>query len=173
MTLRFRPLHDSFGAEVIGVDFSRDVDTGTLSEIEAAWYRHSILLFRGIDMTPAQHVAFTRKLGPLHLMEPLEFNLPGYPEVLVVSNMEKDNKPIGMKRAGWGWHSDGEDKALPNAGSFIHALKLPPAEGDTLYADTYAANSDRKLSSGRGRTPSSAGAPFGSRITLSVFSSRT
>jgi len=78
-----------------------------------------------------------------------------------------------MKRAGWGWHSDGEDKVLPNAGSFIHALKLPPAEGDTLYADTYAANSDRKLSSGRGRTPSSAGAPFGSRITLSVFSSRT
>ena len=27
-----------------------------------------------------------------------------------------------MKRAGWGWHSDGEDKVLPNAGSFIHAL---------------------------------------------------
>ena len=60
MTLRFRPLHDTFGAEVIGVDFSRDVDTGTLGEIEAAWCRHSILLFRGVDMTPAQHVAFTR-----------------------------------------------------------------------------------------------------------------
>ena len=44
-----------------------------------------------------------------------------------------------MKRAGWGWHSDGEDKVLPNAGSFIHALELPPADGDTLYADTYAA----------------------------------
>jgi taurine dioxygenase/putative 2-oxoglutarate oxygenase len=72
-------------------------------------------------------------------MEPLEFNLPGYPEVLVVSNVEKDNKPIGMKRAGWGWHSDGEDKRLPNAGSFIHALELPPADGDTMYADTYAA----------------------------------
>jgi len=44
-----------------------------------------------------------------------------------------------MKRAGWGWHSDGEDKVLPNAGSFIHALKLPPADGDTMYADTFAA----------------------------------
>ena len=59
--------------------------------------------------------------------------------MLVVSNVEKDNKPIGMKRAGWGWHSDGEDKVLPNAGSFIHALELPPADGDTMYADTYAA----------------------------------
>src|SRR5256885_11668263 len=139
MTLRFRPLHGTFGAEVMGVDFSRDLDASTLAEIEAAWCRHSILLFRNVTMTPAQHVAFTRKLGPLHIMEPLEFNLPGFPEVLVVSNMERDNKPVGMKRAGWGWHSDGEDKVLPNAGSFIHALKLPPADGDTMYADTYAA----------------------------------
>ena len=59
--------------------------------------------------------------------------------MLVVSNVEKDNKPIGIKRAGWGWHSDGEDKGLPNAGSFIHALKLPPVDSDTMYADTYAA----------------------------------
>jgi alpha-ketoglutarate-dependent taurine dioxygenase len=139
MALRFRPLHATFGAEVIGVDLSRVVDAATLAEIETAWQRYSILLFRDVDMTPAQHVAFTRRLGPLHIMEPLEFNLPGYPEVLVVSNIEKDEKPIGMKRAGWGWHSDGEDKVLPNAGSFLHALKLPPAEGDTLYADTYAA----------------------------------
>ena len=90
-------------------------------------------------MTPAQHVAFTRRLGPLHVMEPLEFNLPGYPEVFVVSNVEEDDKPVGMKRAGWGWHSDGEDKVLPNAGSFLYALELPPEGGDTLYADTYAA----------------------------------
>jgi len=59
--------------------------------------------------------------------------------MLVVSNAEKDNKPVGMKRAGWGWHSDGEDKQLPNAGSFIHAMQLPPVDSDTMYADTYAA----------------------------------
>lgn len=139
MALRLRLLHETFGAEVAGVDLSREVDAGTFADIEAAWRRYSILLFRGVTWTAAQHVAFTRRLGPLHIMEPPEFNLPAFPEVLVVSNVEKDKKPIGMKRAGWGWHSDGEDKALPNAGSFIHALKLPPSDGDTLYADTYAA----------------------------------
>ena len=123
MALRFRPLHETFGAEVIGADLSRELDGPMLAEIEAAWQRHSILLFRDVEMTPAQHVAFTRRLGPLHIMEPLEFNLPGYPEVMVVSNIEKDDKPIGMKRAGWGWHSDGEDKILPNAGSFLYALE--------------------------------------------------
>jgi alpha-ketoglutarate-dependent taurine dioxygenase len=139
VTLKIRPLHESFGAEILGVDIASELDDATMAEIEAAWYRHSILLFRGVEMTPAQHVAFTRRLGPLHVMEPPQFNLPGYPEVLVVSNVVKDEAPIGIKRAGWGWHSDGEDKALPNAGSFLHALKVPPADGDTLYADTYAA----------------------------------
>ena len=139
MPLKIRPLTDRFGAEIIGVDISRDLDAATMAEIEAAWFRHSILLFRNVEMTPAQHVAFTRRLGPLHIMEPLEFNLPGFPEVLVVSNVVKDNKPLGIKRAGWGWHSDGEDKAIPNAGSFLYAMKLPPADGDTLYADVYAA----------------------------------
>ena len=139
MALGFRPLHATFGAEVIGADLSGDVDAATLAEIEAAWKRYSILLFRDVEMSPVQHIAFTRRLGPLHIMEPIEFNLPGHPEVLVVSNIEKDDKPIGIKRAGWGWHSDGEDKVRPNAGSFLHAIKLPPADGDTLYADTYAA----------------------------------
>jgi alpha-ketoglutarate-dependent taurine dioxygenase len=139
MPFKIRPLTDRFGAEIIGVDISRDLDAATMAEIEAAWFRHSILLFRNVEMTPAQHVAFTRRLGPLHIMEPLEFNLPGFPEVLVVSNVVKDDKPLGIKRAGWGWHSDGEDKAIPNAGSFLYAMKLPPADGDTLYADTYAA----------------------------------
>jgi taurine dioxygenase/putative 2-oxoglutarate oxygenase len=137
--LRLRPLHDTFGAEVSGVDLARALDVDTLAAIEDAWRRHSILLFRNVAMTPGQQIAFTRALGPLHIMEPPEFNLPNHPEVLVVSNVEKDNKPVGIKRAGWGWHSDGEDKALPNAGSFLYAIELPPDGGDTLYADTYAA----------------------------------
>jgi len=139
MALQFRPLHATFGAEVIGANLADDLDDPTIAQIEAAWQRYSILLFRNVEMTPAQHVAFTRRLGTLHIMEPLEFNLPGFPEVMVASNIEKDAKPIGMKRAGWGWHSDGEDKVLPNAGSFLYALELPPTDGDTLYADTYAA----------------------------------
>ena len=82
MALQLRPLHDTFGAEVSGVVFSRPVDEATLAFIEEAWVRYSILLFRGVDMTPEQHVAFTRRLGPLHIMEPPQFNLPGLPEVL-------------------------------------------------------------------------------------------
>ncbi len=91
-------------------------------------------------MTPEQQVAFTRRFGPLHIMVPRDCNLPEHPEVWVVGNAEQDGKAIGLRGAGMGFHSDGEDKPVPNAGSFLYALQVPPEGGDTLFADMYAAH---------------------------------
>lgn len=135
--MEFRPLHGTFGGEVVGVPPDLQVDETTFRTIEQAWFRYSILLFRGLKMTPEQHIAFTRRLGPLHIMEPLSMNLPGFPEVFVVSNATKGGKPIGLKRAGEGYHTDGEDKRIPNAGSFLYAIELPPEDGDTIFVDMY------------------------------------
>ena len=54
MPVEFRPLHGSFGAEVIGVDPGLEMDDPTFASIEAAWYRHSILLFRGLTPSEAK-----------------------------------------------------------------------------------------------------------------------
>jgi alpha-ketoglutarate-dependent taurine dioxygenase len=157
MALSFRPLKGSFGAEVIGVDPTLAVDEPTFRSIEEAWYRHSILLFRHLSMTPDQHVAFTRRLGPLHIMQPAKYNLPGYPEVFCVSNAEENGRQLGMRRVGLGFHTDGEDKILPNAGSFLYALQVPDEGGDTMWADMYAAwerlpeTTKRKVSGRRAR----------------------
>jgi len=137
MPVEFRPIMGSFGAEVVGVPPTLEMDDVTFRAVEAAWYRHSILLFRGLRMSPEQQIDFTRRLGPLHYMLPPNIVLDGHPEIFVVSNETKDGKPFGLKRAGEGFHSDGEDKQIPNAGSFLYALKVPPERGDTLFVDMY------------------------------------
>jgi alpha-ketoglutarate-dependent taurine dioxygenase len=139
VAITIRPLHETFVAEVTGVAPTLEVDAAAMDQITQAWREHSILVFRGLRMSPEQHIAFTQRLGPLHIMEPLHFNLPSHPEVFVVSNVEEGGKPLGIKRAGWGWHTDGEDKVVPNAGSFLYALELPAEGGDTMFADMYAA----------------------------------
>jgi taurine dioxygenase len=157
MPVEFRPLQGTFGAEVVGVPPTLEMDDETFRQVEAAWYRHSILLFRRLKMSPEQHIAFTKRLGPLHFMEPPNITLPDHPEIFVVSNATKDGKPFGLKRAGEGFHSDGEDKAIPNAGSFLYAIQVPPERGDTLFVDMYAAhdalpdNVRRQLVGKRGR----------------------
>jgi taurine dioxygenase len=140
MPVEFRPLQGTFGAEVIGVAPTLEMDDATFRQVEAAWYRHSILLFRGLKMSPEQHIAFTKRLGLLHFMEPPNITLAEHPEIFVVSNATKDGKPFGLKRAGEGFHSDGEDKKIPNAGSFLYAIQVPPERGDTLFVDMYAAH---------------------------------
>jgi putative 2-oxoglutarate oxygenase len=139
MALDFRPLHGDFAAEVSRAPPDLAVDDAGLRAIEAAWFRHGVLVFRELEMTPAQHIAFTRRLGAPHIMVPEEFNLPEHPEVLVVGNAERDGKPLGLRGAGMGFHTDGEDKAVPNAGSFLYARMVPPDGGDTLFADMVAA----------------------------------
>jgi len=139
MPLEFRPLHGDFAAEVTGAAADLRVDEAELRAIEAAWFRHGVLVFRNLDMKPAEHVAFTRRLGPLHIMVPSEFNLPEHPEVWVVGNAEENGKPLGLRGAGMGFHTDGEDKIVPNAGSFLYARIVPPKGGDTLFADMAAA----------------------------------
>jgi len=140
MALEIRPLQQGeFAAEVIGAPPDLGVDDATLAAIEAAWFRHSVLVFRDLDMTPAEHVAFSRRLGPLHIMVPGEFNLPGQPEVWAVGNAEENGKPLGLRGAGMGFHTDGEDKQVPNAGSFLYGRIVPPEGGDTLFADMVGA----------------------------------
>lgn len=147
--MRIIPSATGFGAEVIDCPAGLKVTDDELNQLVHAWTDYSILCFRGVEMTPAEHVAFSRRLGELHIMTPLKFNLEGYPEVFVVSNASKadPSKPVegnaegdaGLRRAGEGFHTDGEDKAIPNTGSFLYARQVPPERGDTLFVDMYAA----------------------------------
>ncbi|HUD60346.1 MAG TPA: TauD/TfdA family dioxygenase [Acetobacteraceae bacterium] len=133
------PIKRRFGAEIVGLDLSDDLADAEFRRIEQAWFDASLLVFRDLVMTPDQHIGFTRRFGPLHIMTPLHYNLPDHPEVMVLTNLEEGGKPLGIRRAGMGWHSDGEDKRLPNAGSFLYAHRIPAEGGDTLFADMYAA----------------------------------
>lgn len=143
MSLELRPLSDALGAEVLGIDMSSQLADTVIADIRAAWLKYNILLFREVDWTPAQHVTFTRRFGDLHIMPSLAneepTNHPDHPEIMVVSNVKRNGLPIGLRRAGWGWHSDGEDKQLPNMGSMLHALQVPTGCGDTAFANTYKA----------------------------------
>ena len=132
MAFEIRPIKGDFVGEVLGV-VSRS--TTRRSGLEAAWYRHSILVFRNLAMSPEQHIEFTGRLGKPHIMEPLEYKLEGHPEIFVVSNAMTQGRSLGLRGAGMGFHTDGEDKAIPNAGSFLYALKSPPEGGDTLFSD--------------------------------------
>ncbi|WDS34945.1 TauD/TfdA family dioxygenase [Pseudoxanthomonas sp.] len=133
------PFDAPLGAEVFGLDLSRPVDTATFARIKQAHLDHHVLVFRDARITPAQQVDFSRRFGPLQIHVLRNFQLAGHPEVLIVSNIKEDGKPIGLGDAGAYWHSDLSYKEKPSLGSLLHAQELPGEGGDTLFANQHLA----------------------------------
>lgn len=141
--LDIRPLSPAFGAEIRGVDLSRDLDDATLREIERAYAAHSVLLLRDQHMSDAQHVAFSRRLGELEVHTLREFLHPEFPELYRLSNIVENGKPIGIADAGNYWHTDLSYTSRPSRGSIMFAHKVPHRDGkplgDTSFCSTVAA----------------------------------
>lgn len=137
--LEIRPFDGPLGAEVVGLDLHRPLDRHALQAIHAAHLEHHVLVFRDQRITPQQQVDFSRLFGPLQIHVLRNFQLAGTPEVLVVSNVVADGKPIGLGDAGHFWHSDLSYKDKPSLGSMLHAQELPAEGGDTLFANMHLA----------------------------------
>ena len=133
------PLAAPLGAEVVGLDLSSPLSERDVARLHRAHLLHHVLVFRDQHITPDEQVAFSRRFGPLQQHVLHQFALPGHPDVLVVSNIVENGKPIGLGDAGVFWHSDLSYKERPSLGSFLHAQELPAEGGDTLFANQHAA----------------------------------
>jgi taurine dioxygenase len=142
--IKVRPTGAALGAEIQGVDLSHDLDDATFKQIVDLWHEHEVIFFRDQKLTPAQHVAFSRRFGELELHVRKDCCRPGYHELFVVSNIIVDGKPIGSQDAGLFWHSDLCYLSVPSRGSLFYALEVPHDAngkplGDTKFASSTAA----------------------------------
>lgn len=61
--MAFEPLHQDFGARVVGVDLSAPLDEGAVAALHDAVDRYSVLHFPDQEMTDDAQLALTRQLG--------------------------------------------------------------------------------------------------------------
>jgi taurine dioxygenase len=137
--IEIRAFDGPVGAEVFGLDLGKPLNQADFARIHRAHLDHHVLVFRDQRITPAQQIAFSRRFGPLQIHVLHQFQLPGYPEILQVSNIVENGKPIGLGDAGHFWHSDLSYKEKPSLGSLLHAQELPAEGGDTLFANMHLA----------------------------------
>jgi taurine dioxygenase len=134
-----RPFPAPVGAEILGLDISEPINEEDFARIHRAHLDHHVLVFRNQQITPAEHIDFSRRFGPLEIHVLHQFHLKNHPEILIVSNIKENGEPIGLGDAGAYWHSDLSYKPQPSLGSLLHAQELPSEGGDTLFADQHLA----------------------------------
>ncbi|MFF7074400.1 TauD/TfdA dioxygenase family protein [Streptomyces pseudovenezuelae] len=133
-TLGVEPLTPLIGAEVSGLDLSKDLTPEQDEEIRHAFLTHHVLIFRDQNLTPDEHKRFAQLFGALH---PVALPTPDSdPYVLEISANQKSRWV-----AGDGWHVDGTADAEPSLGSMLHVTSVPEAGsgGDTLFANMHLA----------------------------------
>jgi alpha-ketoglutarate-dependent taurine dioxygenase len=139
---RFTPLSSGFGVQAEDVDLRQPLADTAWREIEDAFYAHQVLVIRAQDITPAQFVAFARRLGPPqpHVID--QFHHPEDPNILILSNVKKDGKPTGLQDAGSYFHTDYSYLAVPARATTLYSRVVPKVGGDTLFANQQAAYDD-------------------------------
>jgi taurine dioxygenase len=120
------------GARIEDVDLARPISDDDFRRILRALGAHGVLCFPGQRIDTKHLAAFGRMFGELEINVANQFHEPGFPEVMVLSNMTAHGKPIGLADAGQGWHTDmsySRDIALANV---LHAQAVPMRHGKPL-----------------------------------------
>ena len=135
-------LGKTFFAEVVDADLAR-LSGAEFEQIKKAHLEHGVVVFRDQELTPAQHIAFSARFGPLQVHPMMQFNLEGAPEILMVSSdRHPDGRPKGIADAGRYWHTDMSYMPEPALGSLLYARAIPDEGGDTMFCDMTAACRD-------------------------------
>src|SRR5437016_2938966 len=143
MAISIRHLDAPLGADISGIDLAQPLAQADVRAIEAAWRERLVLVMRAQRLTDPQLLAFSRNFGQLDPPGPNpygeRFNKE-FPEINVISNVVENGRPIGNLGAGEAvWHADMTYVDVPPKAAILHSLEVPPAGGNTYFADMFAA----------------------------------
>jgi len=134
-SIEIRPMSVYTGAEIYGVDLTRQLAPRTVEEIWAALLKWKVVFFRAQHIDHAQHVAFARQLGKPTIGHVLYGHEEGFPEVYsVAKKRERHSHAEPDPVRPWsGWHTDLTTIVNPPAASILRSATVPPYGGDTQF----------------------------------------
>ena len=141
MALTITLLSDTIGAEVVGANLSQSAPAGDVDAIRQALIDHLVIVIRDQSLDPEQLLAALRLFGDTmeqHLTDTL---MEAHPEIAVLDSraMPPDKQGRVIPCGGRDWHTDHTNHARPPKYTALYALKLPPAGGDTSFANMHVA----------------------------------
>jgi alpha-ketoglutarate-dependent 2,4-dichlorophenoxyacetate dioxygenase len=136
------PLGPGFAAELRGVTLT-DIaaDEAAYNATRAAFEEHSVIVFRGQEVTDETQLAFSRRFGPLELTK--VGSLGTGTNLVILSTIDEYGKVVPAdhrlalrNKANQLWHTDSTFKRVPALASVLSARIIPARGGETEYVST-------------------------------------
>ena len=149
MSLETCPVTEAFAAEIGGVDLSSPLSAEDEAAIKAAFWRYAVLIFPDQDLSPQQHIDFSKKFGPVETDRVLDQKVTPHrldQSFADISNLkadgsiwERDSRQRMYKAGNKLWHTDSSFKFRPGLASLLYSRTVAPVGGHTEFADQRAA----------------------------------
>ena len=104
--LNIERLGPVMGARIHGLDLSQHQSDETIEAIVQALGHYGVLSFPLQKLTPVQQRDFAARFGELEINVANAYQEPGIPQMMILSNIVENGKPIGISDAGQDWHTD-------------------------------------------------------------------
>lgn len=129
-----KPLSPHTGAEIDGLDLSRDVDEETRIALNRAFADHAVLAIRNQQLSAPQFLQAMKLFGEIFPQHNPRFQVAECPAIHYISNQDKleDGR---LYIPGEGYHTDHSNDLQPPKATALHAIKLPKSGGDTQFVN--------------------------------------
>ena len=141
VTIKQNP--EILGAVAEGLDLSKALPDADFGTVLGALATHGVLRIPDQTIDAAALKAFAGRFGALEINVANTYQEPGHPEVMVLSNMRENGRPIGLSDAGQDWHTDMSYSTEIAFANVLYGIKIPHRNGQPLggteFASMYAA----------------------------------
>lgn len=133
------PTGKMLGARIEGLDLARPLEEREVEGIIQALGRYGVVSFPRQRLTAREHRDFAARFGELEInVASGAYQEPGLPEVMILSNIVKDGRPIGLADAGQDWHTDMSYSRTIAFANVLYALQVPRRDGKVLGATEFS-----------------------------------
>ena len=126
------PENKTLGAKVINADLSKPITLEDREKIINLLGEYGVLAFTQQELTPKQLRDFSSNFGELEINVAKIAQDPALPEVMTLSNMVEDGKPLGLSDAGQDWHTDMSYSKMIAFANILYGIKIPFRNGKSL-----------------------------------------
>jgi taurine dioxygenase len=120
------------GATIEGLELSRPLDEPAVEKIIQTVGERGVLRFPAQTLTTLQLKQFAGRFGALEVNVAGTYQEPEAPEVMILSNIVRDGKPIGLADAGQGWHTDMSYSRTIAFANVLYGIEIPSRDGTPL-----------------------------------------
>jgi alpha-ketoglutarate-dependent taurine dioxygenase len=126
------------GATIDALDLSRPLAHEERDAVLRALGAYGVLRFPGQRLSARALADFAARFGTLEINVANAHQEPGIPEVMTLSNIVENGKPIGLADAGQGWHTDMSYSSMVAFANVLYGIEIPMRGGKPLGATEFA-----------------------------------